>query len=253
MLTQKQNDGTVRPIAYASRTLQPYEINYGSTELEALAVVWVIKHFRHYLYGHKCDIYTDHEALKSLLNTPHPSGKLARWGLALQEVDLSINYWPGKVNQNGDALSRQPLPTEAGCEQPFGIVANLHPTVPPEGGEVDLPTQQRLDPELVEIIDYITKDTLPKDPKHAQKLSLTRSQYTIVDRVLYYVEKDKTLRVIPPVSSRRQLFEDAQLPIVVPMEVTSVKPRSIVSLQSARRGMDLARFLYKRRCPVAHA
>lgn len=209
MLAQKQDDGTVRPIAYASRTLQPHETNYGSTEMEALAVVWAVKHFRHYLYGHKCNVYTDHEALKSLLNTPHPSGKLARWGLALQEVDLSINYRPGKVNQNADALSRQPLTTEAECEQPFGIVANLHPTVPPEGGEVNLPMQQRADPELVEIIDYITKDTLPEDPVRARKLSLTRSQYTVIDKVLYFVEKDKTLRVIPPASSRRQLFDDA--------------------------------------------
>lgn len=35
-----------------------------------------------------CHVHTDHEALKSLLNGPHPSGKLARWGLAIQELDL---------------------------------------------------------------------------------------------------------------------------------------------------------------------
>ena len=51
MLAQKQCDGTVRPMAYASRTLQPYEGNYGVTELEALGVVWVVKHFRHYLHS----------------------------------------------------------------------------------------------------------------------------------------------------------------------------------------------------------
>ena len=108
VLTQKQNDGSVRPVAYASRTLQPHEQNYGVTKLEALGVVWAVRHFRHYLYGHHCDVFTDHKALKflgvvwavrhfrhylyghhcdvftdhkalkSLLNTPHPSGKLAR-------------------------------------------------------------------------------------------------------------------------------------------------------------------------------
>ena len=98
VLAQKQDDGAVRPIAYASRTLQKHEQNYGVTVLEALGVVWAVRHFRHYLYGYHCDVYTDHEALKSLLNTPHPSGKLARWGLALQEVDLSIFYRPGKKN-----------------------------------------------------------------------------------------------------------------------------------------------------------
>ena len=65
--------------------------------------------FRSYLYGHRCDVYTDHEALRSLLNTPHPSGKLARWGLAIQELDLQIHYRPGKRNANADALSRSPV------------------------------------------------------------------------------------------------------------------------------------------------
>ena len=78
VLAQKQDDQLVRPIAFASRTLLSHEKNYGSIEMEALAVVWAVKHYRHYLYGHRCQIYTDHNALKSLLNAPHPSGKLAR-------------------------------------------------------------------------------------------------------------------------------------------------------------------------------
>ena len=85
------------------------EQNYGVMELEALGVVWAVQHFRHYFYGHHCDVFTDHEALKSLLNTPHPSGKLARWGLALQEINLSIFYRPGKKNVLADALSWSPL------------------------------------------------------------------------------------------------------------------------------------------------
>ncbi len=52
------------------------------TELEALAVIWGIKHFHPYLNGPQCDVYTDHDALKSLLNTSHTSGKLTRWGMA---------------------------------------------------------------------------------------------------------------------------------------------------------------------------
>jgi len=96
VLALEQEDGVVRPIAYASRTLKPHERHYGVTELEALGAVWAVKHFQPYLYGHSCHLYTHHEALKSLLNTPHPSGKLARWGLALQEVDIHIHYRPGK-------------------------------------------------------------------------------------------------------------------------------------------------------------
>ena len=109
ILAQKQQDETVRPIAYGSRTLQHHKKKYGATELEALGVVWAVRHFRHYLYGHHCHVFTDHESLRSLLNTPHPSGKLARWGLALQEVDIVIHYRPGKSNVSADSLSRYPV------------------------------------------------------------------------------------------------------------------------------------------------
>jgi len=63
VLSQQQESGLVTPIAYTSRTLQRHEQNYGVTELEALGVVWAIRHFRPYLYGHSCTVNTDHEAL----------------------------------------------------------------------------------------------------------------------------------------------------------------------------------------------
>ena len=110
VLAQRQEDGYVKPVAYASRSLQPNEKNYGITELEGLGVVWALKHFRPYLYGHHCDVYTDHQALKALLNTPQPSDKLARWGMAIQELDVKILHRSGKHNTNADALSRSPLP-----------------------------------------------------------------------------------------------------------------------------------------------
>lgn len=96
--SQKQDNGTTHPIAYASRTLQPHECNYGISELEALGVMWAVKHFLHYIYGHRFTVYMDHEALKSLLNTPQPSGKLARWGMMLQEMELDIQCRHGRTN-----------------------------------------------------------------------------------------------------------------------------------------------------------
>ena len=137
-LAQEQPDHTVRPIAYASRSLLKHECNYGITELEGLEVVWAVKHFRPYLYGHSCVMYTDHQALKSLLNTPQPSGKLAQWGMALQEMDLTIQHRSGKYNLNADALSRCPLnqATEGDSSLPRGVVANM------SSGEEDLPTLQ---------------------------------------------------------------------------------------------------------------
>lgn len=52
--------------------LQSHEKDLGISELEALAVVWAIKHYCYYYYGYPCIVYTDHEVLKALLNTRQP-------------------------------------------------------------------------------------------------------------------------------------------------------------------------------------
>ena len=174
MLAQKQADGLVRPIAYPSRTLQDHERRYGITELEGLGVVWAVKHFRPYLYGHHCDIYTDHEALKSLLNTPQPSGKLAKWGMAIQELDLRILHRTGKSNVNADALSQAPIAgtgKETERNVPFGIIAAINAgrsSVQEDG----LSKRQRNDPKLLEVIRFLEADILPADEKRAKVLAL---------------------------------------------------------------------------------
>ena len=121
-----QLDGMKRPIAYASQSLLKHEKNYGINELEGLRVVWAVKHFCPYLYGNPCVVYTDHQALKSLLNMPQPSGKLARCGMALQEMDMTIQHRAGKHNENADALSRYPhTQTVDECADPTdGVVAS---------------------------------------------------------------------------------------------------------------------------------
>ena len=78
ILSQQQPDGTNHPVAYASRSLNQAERNYGITELETLAVVWAVTHFRVYLYGNRVRIYTDHSAVKAVLLAPNPSGKHAK-------------------------------------------------------------------------------------------------------------------------------------------------------------------------------
>ena len=185
VLAQRQGNGAVQPITYASRSLQ--ERNYGITELERLGVVWAVKHFRPYLYGHSCDVYTDHSALTSLLNTPQPSGKLARWGIAIQEMDIRIHHRTGHSNANADALSRSPLADQGrlAAEEAQGVVAAVEPE--------DLSALQRQDKELAAIISYLETGVLPEDEKLAKTLALTQSQYTVQDQILYRVEPDSTL------------------------------------------------------------
>ena len=179
-------------------------------------MVWAVKHFRHYLYGHHCTVLTDHEALKSLLHTPHPSGKLARWGMALQELDLTIEYRPGSRNRKADALSRYPvslLHNDKVDESAPTIVAAIEGSVDDpdmeEQQESTLSERQRLDPDLQLVIAYLEDDTLPDNDRKARELVLGKTQYTMVDRVLYRIESDKTLRVVVAKSDRQNLFNEA--------------------------------------------
>ena len=55
-----------RVIAYGSRQLKSHEKNYPVHDLELAAVVFALKLWRHYLFGEKCKIYTDHKSLKYL-------------------------------------------------------------------------------------------------------------------------------------------------------------------------------------------
>ena len=68
-------------VAYSSQSLSSPERNYSITELETLAVVWNIQHFRAYLYGHEVVVVTDHSAVWVILVTPNPSGKHTQWWL----------------------------------------------------------------------------------------------------------------------------------------------------------------------------
>lgn len=138
--------------------------------------MWAVKHFRTHLYGHECHVFTDHEALKSLLKTPHPSGKLARWGLALQELNLEIHYRPGRKNANAEALSR--APTTSIPSHPYGIVAALRntPLSHSKGGERSLEQRQQEDPDLQPIHDFLLKGSLPLEDDVVRKITLTQSQ-----------------------------------------------------------------------------
>ena len=112
VLSQIQADNKAHPVAYASRALSPQESRYAITELETLAVVWAISHFHAYLYGHDVLVYTDHSAVRTVLQTPSANGKHARWwskifGSGLKSIQ--IKYRPGKDNCTADALSRCPV------------------------------------------------------------------------------------------------------------------------------------------------
>ncbi|KAK8510296.1 hypothetical protein V6N12_073367 [Hibiscus sabdariffa] len=96
-----------RVVAYASRQLKTHEKNYPTHDIELAAVVFALKIWRHYLYGERCTVYTDHKSLKYLMTQKELNLRQHRWLELLKDYDLSIEYHPGKANVVADALSRK--------------------------------------------------------------------------------------------------------------------------------------------------
>ena len=134
-------------IAYASRSLSKAKRNYSTTDKECLAVVWAITKFRPYLCGIPFRMVTDHRALCWLANLTDPSGRLALWGLRLQEFDLTIVHKSGRKHNDADCLSRAPVespPAGTDDDDDARFLGAVNAT--------DMGALQRDDPELRAVI-----------------------------------------------------------------------------------------------------
>nr|AAN01260.1 Putative retroelement [Oryza sativa Japonica Group]AAP53141.1 retrotransposon protein, putative, Ty3-gypsy subclass [Oryza sativa Japonica Group] len=98
-------DGKV--VAYASRQLRPHEKNYPTHDIELAAVVHALKIWRHYLFGTRTEVYTDHKSLKYIFTQPDLNMRQRRWLELIKDYDMGIHYHPGKANVVADALSRK--------------------------------------------------------------------------------------------------------------------------------------------------
>ncbi|GJU39091.1 putative reverse transcriptase domain-containing protein [Tanacetum coccineum] len=94
-----------KAIAYASRQLKPNEENYTTHDLELGAVVFALKIWRHYLYGTKCTVFTDHKSLQHILDQKELNMRQRSWLELLADYDCEIHYHPRKANVVADALS----------------------------------------------------------------------------------------------------------------------------------------------------
>ncbi|GJT62880.1 putative reverse transcriptase domain-containing protein [Tanacetum coccineum] len=85
-------------IAYASCQLKIHEKNYTTHDLELGAVVFALKIWRHYLYGTKCTVFTDHKSLQHILDQKELNMRQRHWLEFLSDYDCEIRYHPGKTN-----------------------------------------------------------------------------------------------------------------------------------------------------------
>ena len=107
-LSQIGDDGLEHPVAFISRSLNPCEKNYSTTEKELLAAQWCMKKFKHLLFGQKFDLYTDHQALRGIFNNKSDdvSSRIVRLLSKTTDYHPNIIYKKGRDNVVADSLSR---------------------------------------------------------------------------------------------------------------------------------------------------
>ncbi|GKC76575.1 putative reverse transcriptase domain-containing protein [Tanacetum coccineum] len=71
------------------------------------AVVFALKMWRHYLYGTKSVIYTDHKSLQHIFDQKELNMRQRQWVELFSDYDCEIRYHPAKANVVADALSRK--------------------------------------------------------------------------------------------------------------------------------------------------
>ena len=130
VLSHTMEDGTERPVAYASRTLTAAEKRYSQVEKKGLAIIFGTKKFHNYLYGRFFfSIKPDHQPLAYLFNeakgiSPMASSRIQRWALTLSAYWYTIHHKAGKSLSNADALSRLPRSVTTNSDKlpngPFG-------------------------------------------------------------------------------------------------------------------------------------
>lgn len=109
VLLQTHEGGHKQPVAYFSKVTQGAEPRYHSYELETLAVVKALQHFRHYLIGMKFKVVTDCNALKLTQRKKDLLPRVARWWMFLQDYDFDLDYRKGTALSHADYLSRNPV------------------------------------------------------------------------------------------------------------------------------------------------
>ena len=96
-----------RVVAYGSRQLKNHEQNYPTHDMELAAIVFALKIWRHYLYGEKFEVYSDHKSLKYIFTQRDLNMRQCRWMEFLEDYDFTLHYHPGKANVVADALSQK--------------------------------------------------------------------------------------------------------------------------------------------------
>ena len=207
VISHMYDDGSERPIAYASRTLSKAEKGYAQIDKEALAIIFGIQKFHTYLYGRRFVLVTDHKPLVSLFGPkkaipPLAAARLQRWAITLSAYSYEIEYKPTKLHANADSLSRLPLPSTETSEDLVNVfnVAQVE-ALPVTSLQVSAATKK--DPQLSQVFRYTQSGWPVEVPEVLLPYWNRRSEMTIEQDCLLW-----GIRVVIPEKWKKAVLSE---------------------------------------------
>jgi len=235
------SEGKRKPVAYSSRLLRRAEVNYTTTEKEALSIIAALQKHRYILLGYKITVVTDHQPLLGLFRSTLPPGRLGRWALLAQEFDIKVVYRPGRQNNVPDALSRYPV-SEVQTVNSTQVIGKMVEPIAPD----ELRDAQRADDQYRDVIGRLSK--LPE--------RTAEGEFHLRDRILHHetevrergVTRNKVKVVIPEslVSRVLQLNHDSRFCGHGGVEITLRKLKSQFFIKGLRQKVER----YVATCPI---
>lgn len=204
-------DGKEKPIACVSRTLMPPEKKYSVIELEALAVIFGIRKFQHYLLGVHFKIRMDHKPLLGLYgeNKPIPirhQDRIQRWSVWLSGFDYELEHIKGKENYIADCLSRLPIKTNTVSDEYerdgyiyFTEISNEWPI-----DNFRVATETANDETLKTVYKYIETNNWPKKASNETKPYHTKKNELTIDKGIIWWGH----RVVIPHKLKKELLNE---------------------------------------------
>ena len=164
-LLHKYPDGTEKPIAYASRTLNKNEINYSQDDKEGASIIFALQKFNQYFLGNSFTLTADSKAIKKIFDpnaeiNSIAAGRLARWALMLTQYNYTIEFCKSNNHLNADMLSRLPV-TETAKGPLCNVMSHIQiETLSVTAAEIKIST--RNDTILFEVLKYLRDDKWPE-------------------------------------------------------------------------------------------
>ena len=198
-LTQLDDQGRERAIAYGSRALKDHEKNYSAYLVEMAAAVFGIEHFSVYLRGRKFIHYCDHRPLESLSSTH--TRTLNRFQQLMTEYHFETRYRPGEENVLADLLSRNSIAAFALTDDSGSVIE-----------------AQRQDKSIADIKSFIKTKKLPKaDPKYAQWVRRIGEKCEVHDDLVWHKRSRPGYRekhlLLAPKEHRHMIIQSAHCDI----------------------------------------